>query len=208
MKVVSAGEYCRSTAKDASSAAYDAYSSTKEALRILVNAKTCPSKVGNDDRWGNVKATNCPSNCTPKTISYKQIAGKYEACTKDEANRIADNNLQSDGISYANGLAQADRCDCVEPTKNWSANAYADGDPCNGAPSGTSALRVEVEITYSNECTTQKSLTVTASSSGTTIGSTTVTIPTGSGTKKATISFDRGYPCNSINISGRAGGQC
>ena len=133
---------------------------------------------------------------------------KYTACTKDEANRIADNNLQSDGISYANGLAQADRCDCVEPTKNWSANAYADGDPCNGAPSGTSVLRVEVEITYSNECTTQKSLTVTASSSGTTIGSTTVTIPTGSGTKKATIFFDRGYPCNSINISGRAGGQC
>ena len=96
----------------------------------------------------------------------------------------------------------------MEPTKNWSANAYADGDPCNGAPSGTSALRVKVEITYSNDCTTQKSLTVTASSSGTTIGSTTVTIPTGSGTKKATISFDRGYPCNSINISGRAGGQC
>ena len=133
---------------------------------------------------------------------------KYTACTKDEANRIADNNLQSDGISYANGLAQADRCDCVEPTKNWSASAYADGNPCNGSPSGTSALRVEVEITYSNECTTQKSLTVTASSSGTTIGSTTVTIPTGSGTKKATISFDRGYPCNSINIIGRAGGQC
>ena len=66
-----------------------------------------------------------PSNCTPKTISYKQIAGKYTACTKDEANRIADNNLQSDGISYANGLAQADRCDCVEPTKTWS--AYASG---------------------------------------------------------------------------------
>ena len=32
---------------------------------------------------------------------------KYTACTKDEANRIADNNLQSDGISYANGLAHA-----------------------------------------------------------------------------------------------------
>ena len=48
---------------------------------------------------------------------------KYTACTKDEANRIADNNLQSDGISYANGLAQADRCDCMKPTKTWSANA-------------------------------------------------------------------------------------
>ena len=99
------------------------------------------------------------------------------------------------------------KCDCPE-VKNWSANAYIYGNPCDGAPSGTSALRVEVEITYSNECTTQKSLTVTATSSGTTIGSTTVTIPTGSGTKQATISFDRGYPCNSINISGRAGGQC
>ena len=111
----------------------------------------------------------------------------------------------------ANALAQekanALECDCP-PTKNWSANAYVDGNPCNGTPSGTSALRVEVEITYSNECTTQKSLTVTASNSGTTIGSTTVTIPTGSGTKKATISFDRGYPCNSISVNGRAGGQC
>ena len=48
---------------------------------------------------------------------------KYTACTKDEANRIADNNLQSDGISYANGLAQADRCDCVETAKTWSAYA-------------------------------------------------------------------------------------
>ena len=96
----------------------------------------------------------------------------------------------------------------MEPTKNWSANAYVDGNPCYSASPGSSTLRVRVEITYSNECTTQKSLTVTASISGTTIGSTTVTIPTGSGTKKATISFDRGYPCDSINISGRAGGQC
>ena len=114
---------------------------------------------------------------------------------------------QADAQRLAQEKANAMECDCP-PTKNWSANAYVDGNPCNGTPSGTSALRVKVEITYSNECTTQKSLTVTASSSGTTIGSTTVTIPTGSGTKKATISFDRGYPCNSINISGRAGGQC
>ena len=45
----------------------------------LVDARICPSKVGNDDRSGEMsRATNCPSNCTPKTISYKQIAGKYE----------------------------------------------------------------------------------------------------------------------------------
>ena len=96
----------------------------------------------------------------------------------------------------------------MEPTKNWSADAYVYGDPCNGASSGTSVLRVEVEITYSNECTTQKSLTVTASSFGTAIGSTTVTIPTGSGTKKATIFFNRGCPCSSISISRGFGGQC
>ena len=103
--------------------------------------------------------------------------------------------------------ANALECDCP-PTKNWSANAYVDDNPCNGTPSGTSVLRIEVWIAYSNECTTQKSLTVTASSSGTTIGSTTVTIPTGSGTKKAIISFDNGYPCDSISVNGRAGGQC
>ena len=49
---------------------------------------------------------------------------KYTACTKDEANRIADNNLQSDGISYANKLAQADRCDCVEPKCTRMVSAY------------------------------------------------------------------------------------
>ena len=112
IKVVSAGEFCASSSNLASEQAYNKYKEYKDALQNLVDARICPSKVGNDDRWGNVKATNCPSNCTPKTISYKQIAGKYEACTKDEANRIADSNLQSDGISYANGLAQADRCDC------------------------------------------------------------------------------------------------
>lgn len=97
-------------------------------------------------------------------------------------------------------------CDCPEPTKNWSANAYEDGDPCNGMASGTSALRVQFKVDYSNQCTTQKSLTVRATSSGSEIGSTTITIPTGSGTKSGVISFDRGYPCGTINIVGRAGG--
>ena len=139
-------------------------------------------------------------------ILIQEIFDKFWCeCNGDKAALTA--AAQADAQRLAQEKANAMKCDCP-PTKNWSANAYVDGDPCNGAPSGTSALRVEVEITYSNECTTQKSLTVTASSSGTTIGSTTVTIPTGSGTKKATISFDRGYPCNSINISGRAGGQC
>ena len=139
-------------------------------------------------------------------ILIQEIFDKFWCeCDGDKAALTA--AAQADAQRLAQEKANAMECDCP-PTKNWSASAHVDGNPCNGTPSGTSALRVKVEITYSNECTTQKSLTVTASSSGTTIGSTTVTIPTGSGTKKATISFDRGYPCNSINISGRAGGQC
>ena len=67
---------------------------------------------------------------------------KYTACTKDEANRIADSNLQSDGISYANGLAQADRCDCMEPTKTWS--AYASGS-FNGQC-------LSISVSYDNPC--------------------------------------------------------
>ena len=104
--------------------------------------------------------------------------------------------------------ANAMECDCPEPTKNWSANAYKDGDPCNGMASGTLTLRVQFKVDYSNQCTTQKSLTVRATSSGSEIGSTTITIPTGSGTKSGVISFDRGYPCGTINIVGRAGGEC
>ena len=72
---------------------------------------------------------------------------KYTACTKDEANRIADNNLQSDGISYANGLAQADRCDCVELTKTWS--AYA-SESFNGKC-------LSISVSYDNPCGKSKS---------------------------------------------------
>lgn len=213
IKVVSAGEFCASSSNLASEQAYNKYKEYKDALQNLVDARICPSKVGNDDRWGNVKATNCPSNCTPKTISYKQIAGKYTACTKDEANRIADNNLQSDGISYANGLAQADRCDCVEPTKTWSANAMLSGDPCNGLSGSTSALRCSYEVSYNNQCGSSKSITVTVTGrndNGQTVtaGSTSVSIPTGSGKKTGVIGFDSGVQCGSIRVSGRGSGNC
>lgn len=67
---------------------------------------------------------------------------KYTACTKDEANSIADSNLQSDGISYANGLAQADRCDCPEPVKTWS--AYASGS--------FKGRCLSISVSYDNPC--------------------------------------------------------
>ena len=102
---------------------------------------------------------------------------KYTACTKDEANRIADNNLQSDGISYANGLAQADRCDCLE---TWS--AYASGS-FNGKC-------LSISVSYDNPCGKSKTVsfdvyyTRSEPSGDVEYFSTTktVTIPSGSGT--------------------------
>ena len=102
---------------------------------------------------------------------------KYTACTKDEANRIADNNLQSDGISYANGLAQADRCDCPQ---NWS--AYASGS-FNGQC-------LSISVSYDNPCGKSKTAsfdvyyTRSEPSGDVEYFSTTktVTIPSGSGT--------------------------
>lgn len=209
VKVVSAGEYCRSTTQAASSAAYDAYSEAKAGYQAIVNARVCPQMVCNDYVSATATKQGCPAGCTAPTASAYWVAGGNNGawceCNGDKAALTAAAQASADAL--AQKKANAMECDCP-PTKSWSASAYVDGDPCDGATSGTSALRVMVEITYSNECTTQKSLTVTASSSGTTIGSKTVTIPTGSGTKKATISFTRGYPCNSISISGRAGGQC
>ena len=116
---VPSGSVCSSSTSDANAKAKDKLDNLKAQAQALADAG-CSEKVGNDSRWGNVTATNCPANCTPKTISYNQVAGKYTACTKEEANRIADNNLQSDGTAYANSLAQADRCDCPEPTCNMS----------------------------------------------------------------------------------------
>ena len=62
------------------------------------------------------------------------------------------------------------------------------GDPCNGLPSSTSALRCSYEVYYNNQCGSSKSITVTVTGrndNGQTVtaGSTSVSIPTGSGKK-------------------------
>ncbi len=87
------------------------------------------------------------------------------------------------------------------------------GDPCNGLPSSTSALRCSYEVTYNNQCGSSKSITVTVTGrteggESMTVGSTTVSIPTGSGKKSGTISFDRGVQCGSIRVSGGGSGNC
>ena len=79
--------------------------------------------------------------------------------------------------------------------------------------SGTSSLSCSYSVSYNNQCGSSKSITVTATGRtdlGQTItaGSTTVTIPTGSGSKTGTIGFDRGVQCGSIRVSGGDSGNC
>lgn len=104
-------------------------------------------------------------------------------------------------------------CDCMEPTKTWSANAMLSGDPCNGLPGSTSALRCSYEVYYNNQCGSSKSITVTVTGrndNGQTVtaGSTSVSIPTGSGKKTGVIGFDSGVQCGSISVSGGGSGNC
>lgn len=87
------------------------------------------------------------------------------------------------------------------------------GDPCNGLPSSTSALRCSYEVTYNNQCGSSKSITVTVTGRNdkgqtVTAGSTTVSIPTGSGKKTGVIGFDSGVQCGSIRVSGGGSGNC
>lgn len=104
-------------------------------------------------------------------------------------------------------------CDCVKPTKTWSANAMLSGDPCNGLSGSTSALRCSYEVSYNNQCGSSKSITVTVTGrndNGQTVtaGSTSVSIPTGSGKKTGVIGFDSGVQCGSISVSGGGSGNC
>ena len=87
------------------------------------------------------------------------------------------------------------------------------GNSCNGLPSSTSVLRCSYEVTYNNQCGSSKSITVTATGRDdrgqtVTAGSTTVSIPTGSGTKSGTIGFDSGVQCGSVRVSGGGSGNC
>ena len=134
---------------------------------------------------------------------------KYTACTKDEANRIADSNLQSDGISYANGLAQADRCNCPEPTKTWSWSVSMNNDCMSHEQLVTSR---GFTITYNNQC--GRSISGSVSGIGYTqngeeqVNSASFTIPAGSGTKSGSVHFSREVVCGDVTISGHDSGNC
>ena len=87
------------------------------------------------------------------------------------------------------------------------------GDPCNGLSGSTSALRCSYEVPYNNQCGSSKSITVTVTGRDdhgqtVTAGSTTVSIPTGSGKKTGVIGFDLGVQCGSIRVSGGGSGNC
>ena len=86
------------------------------------------------------------------------------------------------------------------------------GDPCNGQHVSTSALRCSYEVFYDNQCGSSKSITVTVTGRNdhgqTVTGSTSVSIPTGSGKKTGVIGFDSGVQCGSISVSGGGAGSC
>ena len=136
---------------------------------------------------------------------------KYTACTKDEANRIADSNLQSDGTSYANGLTQADRCDCVEPTKTWSANVVTGSKNCSSSSQLIST--VPYTLLYTNPCGSSKSVTVEVGGRpndivGDVSASRTVTVPSGSGSISGSLSLPQDCLCSSAYATGYGSGNC
>ena len=214
IKVVSVGEYCKSTTQAASSAAYDAYARAKEGYKALVDARTCPQMICNDYVEATATKQGCPSNCTAPTASAYWLAGGNNGawceCDGDKAALTA--AAQASANALAQEKANAKECDCPE-VKTWSANVVLSGDPCNGLPSSTSALKCSYKVTYNNQCGSSKSITVTATgrtegNQVITAGSTTVSIPTGSGTKSGSIGFDRGVLCGSIGVSGGDSGNC
>ena len=77
----------------------------------------------------------------------------------------------------------------------------------------TSALRCSYKVSYNNQCGSSKSITVTVTGRNdhgqtVTVGSTPVSIPTGSGEKTGVIGFDSGVQCRSISVSGGGSGNC
>ena len=87
------------------------------------------------------------------------------------------------------------------------------GDPCNGLLGSTSIIRCSYEVSYNNQCGSSKSITVTVTGKNdhgqtVTAGSTTVSIPTGSGKKTGVIGFGSGVQCESISVSGGGTGKC
>ena len=133
---------------------------------------------------------------------------KYTACTKDEANRIADSNLQSDGTSYANGLAQADRCDCPQ---TWSANVGTGEKNCLSTTGLIST--VPYTLSYTNPCGSSKSVTVEVGGRpndiiGEVSASRTVTVPSGSGSVSGSLSLPQDCLCHTAYAIGFGSGSC
>ena len=86
------------------------------------------------------------------------------------------------------------------------------GDPCNGLPSSTSALRCSYEVSYNNQC--GRSISGSVSGIGYTqngeeqVNSASFTIPAGSGSKSGSVYFSREVVCGDVTISGHDSGNC
>ena len=212
IKVVSAGEYCKSTTQAASSAAYDAYARAKKGYKALVDARICPQMVCNDYVEATATKQGCPSNCTAPTASaYWSAGGNNGAWCECDGDKAA---LTAAAQASANALAQekanAKECDCPE-VKTWSANVTTATKNCSSSHQLIST--VPYTLSYTNPCGSSKSITVEVGGRpndiiGDVSASRTVTVPSGSGTTSGRLSLPQDCLCNTAYAIGISNGNC
>ena len=177
-----------STTSEAEDAAYAKCSCSKTySHTVSSTSNVCGSKCpnGGSSNGKTYSATGTGSSCS---------AAKNSAWSKWDA-EVGGSNWQS-------------YCKCNE-SKKWNASASTDGDPCNGLGGSTQLVNVRYKVTYNNECSSSKSITVTARCGMRGVSnSISVSIPTGSGTKTGSILLDSGCACGSVIVTGSGSGTC
>ena len=119
--------------------------------------------------------------------------------------RAADSAATS---NFNNNSSYSTYCDCSnnpEPVKTYQASASVGTLSCSG---GTNIGSIPYKVTYNNQCSSSKKLTVRAYCSGHYITKD-VDIPTGSSTITGNITHS--YPdcaCNTVRVEGSISGNC
>ena len=169
---VSSGSVCRSTTDEANS---DAEALFNDRRQSALDSITCYHGYFNESFTIDAYATNCPSNCTAKRLSYTVPANWWLSCESvSDANAQIREDFTSRGVhtEWANEQAESTRCDCPEPITTWSAEAYTSKSlNCSYAGSGDPSIsQATVEISYDNQCTSSKSINVSATWNGNSLG--------------------------------------
>ena len=106
---------------------------------------------------------------------------------------------------------QRSDCDCNEPVKTWSAEAYTTSQ---GQGPGSLCPNTKGSLRYTNNCGTTKSITVTVRCAGSSVTNTyNVDVPTGQSEKALTFpsaptSGGTTCPCSSVSMTGSGNGTC